>query len=102
MDSIDQAYPGSESTTETPQIIKLESGKRRSKIKAIKEKFSIRCLAFSTLMLLFSILFLCLIGSFVMIFFGSSNSGEEKKDLSLLASSDSSFKFPGAEERPVY
>jgi len=75
MDSIDKAYPGSDSTIETPKKIKQESPKRRWK--AILDKFSIRCLAFYTMILLLVGLFLCLIASFAMIYFGSSKSGED-------------------------
>ena len=75
MDSIDKAYPGSGSEDEfSAENIKKKDTKRRFSLKKMKEKISIRCVAFSILVLLFLVLFLCLIASFALAF---NNLGED-------------------------
>ena len=77
MDSVDKAYPGSGSEDEfAAKKIKKESARRFS-LKTMKEKLSIRCIAFNILVLLFLMLFLCLIASFAMAFSRSSYSGKD-------------------------
>ncbi|CAG5080257.1 Oidioi.mRNA.OKI2018_I69.PAR.g9520.t1.cds [Oikopleura dioica] len=98
MDSIDRAYPGStNSLNEFPQPPK----RKYSALKKLQQRMSIRCTAFYTMILLFLLLFSCLIASGIIV--ATSNSSESDENVEQMwTSPPNSSSFPGEEARPVH